>query len=607
MRTLTSVCLVWAVVATPAWADGEWEVLISTADASVPGVPGAVWLPNGLGKPTISLTGDVSFQGRIGGAEITMANSRLILRGTPGRWEIVARDGSPVPGDLIPGYVFNQASGLNGLASSNNLTADGGVLASGFVNGPDVTSGTDTAAFIVHPGGEVGLLGREGDPYPGGGGSVMSSSMSLGSGVQVSDGGLCLFSTTLSGGDVSGSTNDSALVVLAPSGATPIFRKGDPAPGLTDGTTMNPDSFGLHLKGSQYVLFGGTLVGGELTPETDHAVFVTVDAKPGELRMLCREGSPVPGMPGVHYRSGASFGFPLQPLNNCGIYFLAELEGEGVVPNVNDLAVFFQVAGQQEVLLRRGDPVPGVPPDEAVFRTMNPSGWTTVWNGGGYVAYQGLLQSPDGSNLSAGTFVACLTPDGVVHTICRSGGPVPGVEGATFGNLDGDTSIGISQSGVVVFQNSVVTSGGNVQHLFAWDEADGLRVIAAVGDTNFTGTPATQLSLIGPSGQNGDGGGSGLSPSGMLVIRAEDSVNQIHAIAEIQLGESPFDCSGDFSIDGVVDAADLAVLLGAWGACSPKGACEADLNQDGEVDGDDLTILLGNWGPCAPASLNYCY
>ncbi len=606
MHASTMVLLVSAVAASPAWADGEWEVLISTADTSVPGVPDAVWVPNSFNNPTISSTGAVSFRGQIGGAEITLANSRLILRGTPGNWEIVARDGSPVPGDLIPGYVFNQTSGLNGLASSNNLSADGGVLASGFVNGPDVTSGTDTAALIVYPDGTAGLLGREGDPYPGGGGSVMSSSMSLGSGVRMSDGGRCLISTNLSGGDVSGSTNNSALVVLSPSGVTPIFRKGDPAPGFTDGTTLNPDAFGLYLKGTEYLLFGGTLVGGEVTPETDKAVFTTVDAKPGELRMLCREGSAVPGMPGVNYRSGASFGFPVQPLNSCGIYFLAELEGDGVVPNVNDRAVFFTAAGFQEMLLRRGDPVPGVPADEAVFYTMNSTGWTTVWNGGGYIAYQGLLQSPDGSDLAAGSFVACRTRDGVVHTICRNGEPVPGVDGATFGNLNGSTSICISQSGVVVFQNYVVTSGGSVQHLFAWDEVDGLRVIAAAGDTNFTGTPANQLTLIGATGQNGDGGGTGLSPSGVLVIRAGDSVNQIYSIARIQLGEPLIECPGDFGGDGVVDGADLAILLGAWGACPPKGGCEADLNLDGEVDGADLAILLGNWGPCVPSFLNYC-
>lgn len=49
---------------------------------------------------------------------------------------------------------------------------------------------------------------------------------------------------------------------------------------------------------------------------------------------------------------------------------------------------------------------------------------------------------------------------------------------------------------------------------------------------------------------------------------------------------------GDFNSDGVVDGADLALLLGHWNsACS-----SADLNGDGTVDGADLALLLGNWG-----------
>lgn len=54
-------------------------------------------------------------------------------------------------------------------------------------------------------------------------------------------------------------------------------------------------------------------------------------------------------------------------------------------------------------------------------------------------------------------------------------------------------------------------------------------------------------------------------------------------------------CLGELSGDGVIDAADLAILLGAWGPC---GACPADLDQDGVVGGPDLAILLGAWGPC---------
>ncbi|MDZ4855076.1 MAG: dockerin type I domain-containing protein, partial [Nitrospirota bacterium] len=48
----------------------------------------------------------------------------------------------------------------------------------------------------------------------------------------------------------------------------------------------------------------------------------------------------------------------------------------------------------------------------------------------------------------------------------------------------------------------------------------------------------------------------------------------------------------DLNNDGHVDAADLAILLGAWGQTS--GA--ADINDDGIVNASDLSILLGAWG-----------
>ena len=49
---------------------------------------------------------------------------------------------------------------------------------------------------------------------------------------------------------------------------------------------------------------------------------------------------------------------------------------------------------------------------------------------------------------------------------------------------------------------------------------------------------------------------------------------------------------GDLDGDGVVDGADLGLLLGSWGPCP---GCPADLNGDGVVDGADLGLLLGSW------------
>ncbi len=67
-------------------------------------------------------------------------------------------------------------------------------------------------------------------------------------------------------------------------------------------------------------------------------------------------------------------------------------------------------------------------------------------------------------------------------------------------------------------------------------------------------------------------------------------VNAFSAVTAAQASNCPEDLNGD----GVVGAADLATLLGAWG---PDGG-EADLSDDGEVGATDLAVLLGGWGPC---------
>ncbi len=54
-------------------------------------------------------------------------------------------------------------------------------------------------------------------------------------------------------------------------------------------------------------------------------------------------------------------------------------------------------------------------------------------------------------------------------------------------------------------------------------------------------------------------------------------------------------CPADLDHDGAVDAADLAVVLSAWGLPGPT-----DLDHSGATDGADLALLLDAWGPCEP-------
>ena len=60
-----------------------------------------------------------------------------------------------------------------------------------------------------------------------------------------------------------------------------------------------------------------------------------------------------------------------------------------------------------------------------------------------------------------------------------------------------------------------------------------------------------------------------------------------------------------FDGDGIVNATDLATLLGSWGPCpdpcepgDPLTTCTADLDGNCVVGPLDLALVLGNWGPC---------
>ena len=57
----------------------------------------------------------------------------------------------------------------------------------------------------------------------------------------------------------------------------------------------------------------------------------------------------------------------------------------------------------------------------------------------------------------------------------------------------------------------------------------------------------------------------------------------------------------DLDADGSVDAIDLGLLLGAWGACGMP-TCAADVNADASVDEADLEELLLAWMPAEPCS-----
>jgi hypothetical protein len=70
--------------------------------------------------------------------------------------------------------------------------------------------------------------------------------------------------------------------------------------------------------------------------------------------------------------------------------------------------------------------------------------------------------------------------------------------------------------------------------------------------------------------------------------------------AQYTITQPPVACPGDFNGDGVVDGADIGLLLLRWGdqVGLDWQAEFFDLNADGIIDGGDLGLLLLQWGPC---------
>ncbi|MBL9147141.1 MAG: hypothetical protein JNM94_00460 [Phycisphaerae bacterium] len=101
-------------------------------------------------------------------------------------------------------------------------------------------------------------------------------------------------------------------------------------------------------------------------------------------------------------------------------------------------------------------------------------------------------------------------------------------------------------------------------------------------ESPFLGLPTPKFFRIATSRHNYDAATMTLPPQQDIVLPTQTS--------------PPIpDCIADLNGDDIVNGADVALILGAWGT---KGFSDADLDQDGVIDGSDLGLLLGSSGAC---------
>ncbi len=81
----------------------------------------------------------------------------------------------------------------------------------------------------------------------------------------------------------------------------------------------------------------------------------------------------------------------------------------------------------------------------------------------------------------------------------------------------------------------------------------------------------------------------------VALLRCDHPDTNRIAVIPVVLTPYAVRCPADLNGDGVVDGADLGLLMVTWGVeDDPVG----DIDGDGVITGSDLGLLIAAWGPC---------
>jgi hypothetical protein len=148
-------------------------------------------------------------------------------------------------------------------------------------------------------------------------------------------------------------------------------------------------------------------------------------------------------------------------------------------------------------------------------------------------------------------------------------------------------------------QGLVAFRGRDADGLRAIFVGDGVEIARVVGDRSAVPTDLGPAQIDRPDFSPVFGGNPRLNARGDLAFNA--SLTPL-GNPTTSWGSGTFvayadtDRPGDLDGNGVVDGADLTLMLAAWGACGECVKCPSDLDGDCAVGGADLAVLLANWG-----------
>lgn len=489
---------------------------------------------------------------------------------TEGLAKIAARgDAAPGTGD---GPYFDP---VGGVAFPDFFPSEAGVAFAGGLDGDGVNSGNDTGLWFGTSQ-SVELVAREGDPAAGTEPTTTFDELSIQFSHPrpfVNNMGTVVFSASLQGPDIPAGEErglwkwDNGVQSL-------MVRSGDVAPGPT--TTFVGFLEPLICDAGDVVFVAD--LDGTLPYE---GLWRIVDGVVSPIALI---GNVIPGMKPFTFDSISER--PLLSRDGV-IVFAADIEGPDVT-NANNRTVWAVEDGVYRLVAREGDPAPGTP--DGVF--FGPIEAATV-SGDGFVVVIGPISGDVTAGDNSGLWAETASGlELVIREGSGNGGDLAGFGVSELSPLSNDVTVSMNSGRDIVMQARVTPP----------DFSTGLGVIAWSSELELTAVALPNQMLSDPNGDDhlvvnaflaSTPAGVTLQDSRGLTDSGDFAFGANFLAGESGVYRAQLPVLGDLNGDGVVNATDLAMLLGAWGPVGPLP--EADLNGDGDVNAADLAILLGAW------------
>lgn len=258
-----------------------------------------------------------------------------------------------------------------------------------------------------------------------------------------------------------------------------------------------------------------------------------------------------------------------------------------VSPTVHDLsAVSLQPSGQQGTqppLVRRMPMVlDAIAYDDATDRVLgvNAASKSLIAVARGANGIITTSQLPTAWTLVGKVAVATDPRNGRVYITSAGGSTVYGLDLSASGQVTGTEAI--TSTALVNPQALEVNGLGDLVFVAA-----GKTSVLRKGTQGWSPVPGSPLANLTANRFFHLGRSRINVPAGSAALLETDEV------APTTVPPASAECDADLDLDGLVNGADLGLLLSFWGTPSI-----ADLNQDGNTDGADLGMLLAAWGPC---------